>query len=76
MNFVPTDKATLQSKVKENIFAIGDATNLPASKAGSVAHFEAEILLENILRFIEEYRASCIGNASKLVGDHALMASL
>ncbi len=52
LNYVPTDNATLQSKVKENIFAIGDATNLPASKAGSVAHFESEILTENILRFI------------------------
>lgn len=53
MNFIPTDKATLQTIKNENIFAIGDCTNLPASKAGSVAHFEAEILTENILRFIE-----------------------
>ena len=53
LNYVPTDHATLQTTVKENIFAIGDATNLPASKAGSVAHFEAEILTGNILRFIE-----------------------
>lgn len=53
MNFIPTHKATLQSKVKENIFSLGDATNLPASKAGSVAHFEAEILTENILLFID-----------------------
>ena len=52
LNYVPTDKATLQTRVKENIFAIGDATNIPASKAGSVAHFESEILLENILRYI------------------------
>jgi sulfide:quinone oxidoreductase len=53
LNFVPTDKATLQTTVKDNIFAIGDATNIPASKAGSVAHFEAEILTENIKRYIE-----------------------
>ena len=53
LNYVPTHKATLQSKIKDNIFAIGDATNVPASKAGSVAHFESEILLENILRFID-----------------------
>ncbi len=52
LNFVPTHRATLQSTVKENIFAIGDATNLPTSKAGSVAHFESEILTENILRFV------------------------
>ena len=53
LNYVPTNNATLQTSVKENIFAIGDATNLPASKAGSVAHFEAEILTDNILRFID-----------------------
>ena len=53
LNYVPTDKTTLQTKIKDNIFAIGDATNLPASKAGSVAHFEAEILTDNIMRFID-----------------------
>jgi len=52
MNFVPTNKATLQSRDHENVFVIGDASNVPASKAGSVAHFEAEILEENILRYI------------------------
>jgi sulfide:quinone oxidoreductase len=66
LNFVPTDKATLQTKVKDNIFAIGDATNLPASKAGSVAHFEAEILEENILRYIDgkELSASFDGHSN------------
>lgn len=52
LNFVPTHKNTLQSLEHENIFVIGDATNVPASKAGSVAHFEAEILTENIIRYI------------------------
>ena len=51
LNFIPTDKHTLQSKNHPNIFVIGDATNVPTSKAGSVAHFEAEILTENILLF-------------------------
>lgn len=49
LNFVPTDRYTLQSKQHENIFVIGDATDVPASKAGSVAHFEAEVLTKNIL---------------------------
>lgn len=53
LNYVPTDKNTLQTTVKENIFAIGDCTNIPASKAGSVAHFQAEILTENILLYID-----------------------
>ena len=49
LSFVPTDKHTLRSSQYPNIFAIGDATNVPASKAGSVAHFESEVLAENIL---------------------------
>lgn len=53
MNYVPTDKYSLQSKQYKNIFVIGDAADIPTSKAGSVAHFEAEILLENVLSFIE-----------------------
>lgn len=69
LNFVPTDKATLQTRIKDNIFAIGDATNIPASKAGSVAHFEAEILTENILRYINgrELKASFDGHANCFV---------
>jgi sulfide:quinone oxidoreductase len=52
LNFVPTDPNTLQSKSHANIFVIGDAADVPASKAGSVAHFEAGVLTENILRFM------------------------
>jgi sulfide:quinone oxidoreductase len=53
MNYVKTDKFTLQSEQFENIFVIGDAANLPTSKAGSVAHFAGEILFENILSAME-----------------------
>ena len=53
LNFIPTHPGTLQSKAYENIFVIGDATDLPSSKAGSVAHFQAEVLYENFLRIIE-----------------------
>jgi len=53
LNYVPTNKGSLQSLAYKNIFVIGDATNIPASKAGSVAHFEAEILTENIERYID-----------------------
>ena len=53
LNYVPTHKATLQSKEYKNVFVLGDASNIPASKAGSVAHFEAEILTENILHYIK-----------------------
>jgi sulfide:quinone oxidoreductase len=66
LNFVPTDKHTLQAKAKENVFVIGDATDLPASKAGSVVHFEAEVLTENVLRFIDgnELEAGFDGHAN------------
>jgi len=66
MAFVTTDPHTLQSKTAPNVFAIGDATNLPVSKAGSVAHFEAEILTGNIKRFIagESLDASFDGHAN------------
>ena len=53
LNFIPTDKHTLRSEKYENIFVIGDTTNLPSSKAGSVAHFQSDILFENMLSFIE-----------------------
>ena len=54
LNYVPTHKGTLRSKNFANVFVIGDATDVPASKAGSVAHFEAEILTENILHFVND----------------------
>lgn len=53
LNFIPTNNFTLQSEKWENVFVIGDATDLPSSKAGSVAHFESDILLENILSSIK-----------------------
>jgi len=53
LNFIPTDKETLQAKDFTNIFVIGDATDLPSSKAGSVAHFQADILYDNFLSVID-----------------------
>ena len=53
LNFIPTDPNTLQSKNYENVFVLGDATDLPSSKAGSVAHFQADVLFENIQRAID-----------------------
>src|SRR6266705_2689390 len=52
LGFVPTDKRTLQTPARPNVFALGDATDLPTSKAGSVTHFEAEVLTENIARHL------------------------
>ena len=52
LGFVPTDRATLQVKGHDRLFALGDGTDLPSSKAGSVAHFQAEVLEENLVRAI------------------------
>jgi sulfide:quinone oxidoreductase len=53
LNYVATDKHTLAAKQMKDVFVLGDATDLPSSKAGSVAHFEADVLTENIMRQIE-----------------------
>ncbi|MDA3906099.1 MAG: FAD/NAD(P)-binding oxidoreductase [Bacteroidales bacterium] len=53
LNFIPTDKHTLQSDKFKNVFVLGDASNIPTSKAGSVAHFAAEILMDNLMSAIE-----------------------
>jgi sulfide:quinone oxidoreductase len=52
LGFVPTDRRTLQASARPNVFALGDATDLPTSKAGSVTHFEAEVLAANILSYL------------------------
>jgi sulfide:quinone oxidoreductase len=53
LNYVPVDKQTMQSKKYPNVFAVGDAGDLPTSKAGSVAHFAVEIFTENFLELVE-----------------------
>ena len=51
--WLPTDRATLQVGGRPNVFAIGDATDLPLSKAGSTAHFEAPVVTERIVAAFE-----------------------
>ena len=51
--WIPTDPATLQHKEHERIFAIGDATDLPISKSGSTAHFEAPVVASRIASLIK-----------------------
>ncbi|MFW6224400.1 MAG: NAD(P)/FAD-dependent oxidoreductase, partial [Bacteroidota bacterium] len=66
MNFVPTDKYTLRAENYENIFVLGDAANIPTSKAGSVAHFAADVVYENLLSALEgrELHARFDGHAN------------
>ncbi len=66
LDFVPTDEHTLQSKAAPNVFVIGDAANVPASKAGSVTHFEGETLVDNVRRYLagEPLEAGFDGHAN------------
>ena len=50
LDFVPTERHSLLAKGHDDIFVLGDATNLPSSKAGSVTHFQSEVVIENVLR--------------------------
>ena len=52
LNLVPVDKFTQQAVSHPNIFALGDANDIPASKAGSVAHFEVDVFVENFLQYV------------------------
>jgi len=49
LNYVPVDKHTNRSTAHDNIWALGDASNIPTSKAGSVAHFSVEVFEENFM---------------------------
>jgi sulfide:quinone oxidoreductase len=53
LGFGLTDKQTLKAKKTERVFLLGDNTNVPTSKAGSVAHFQAEVVVHNLLREID-----------------------
>jgi sulfide:quinone oxidoreductase len=66
LGFVSADRHTLQAKASPNIFAIGDAADVPTSKAGSVTHFEGETVVENIRRLLagEELTGCFDGHAN------------
>lgn len=66
LRFIETDHFTLKAKNADNIFVVGDATNVPASKAGAVAHYEMETIVENIVREIDghEPKATFDGHAT------------
>jgi sulfide:quinone oxidoreductase len=52
LNCVPVDKHTLLAKAWPNIFALGDASDIPASKAGSTAHFAVDVFAENFVHHV------------------------
>jgi len=51
--WLPTDRHTLLVGGRPNVYALGDATDLPLSKAGSTAHFEAPVVAERIAAAIQ-----------------------
>ncbi len=66
VGYVHTDKQTLKAVQHPDMFVIGDGADLPTSKAGSVAHFSAEVMVENLIREIngEELRPDFDGHAN------------
>ena len=52
LNYVPVNKHTFLADGYDNIFVLGDATNVPTSKAGSVAHYSIDLFGENFMRHI------------------------
>ncbi len=57
--WIPTDTKTLLMKGSENVFVVGDTTDIPISKAGSTAHFEADTVVQNITHLVLEGRSAC-----------------
>ncbi len=47
--YVPTDRGTMRVKDQSGIYAIGDATNIPVSKSGVVAHLQSVVVAHNIV---------------------------
>ena len=54
--WVPTNTKTLHREGSDNVFVVGDTTNIPISKAGSTAHFEADTIIDNLSSLIKEDR--------------------
>jgi len=52
--WVPTGKETLLRDGSTNVFVVGDTTNIPISKAGSTAHFEADTIIDNLASLVME----------------------
>lgn len=51
--WIPTDRYTLKMNGHDNVYVVGDTTNLPVSKTGSAAHFQAEVIAENIASIVK-----------------------
>ncbi|MBT3361602.1 MAG: NAD(P)/FAD-dependent oxidoreductase [Rhodospirillales bacterium] len=54
--WVPTDRNKLLREGSTDVFVVGDTTNIPISKAGSTAHFEADTVVDNLSSLLTEGR--------------------
>ncbi len=54
--WVPTHKTRLTHEDFPDVFVCGDTTNIPISKAGSTAHFEADVIIDNLASLLTEDR--------------------
>jgi sulfide:quinone oxidoreductase len=54
LNLIPTNPNTLKANHFDNIFVGGDASDIPTSKAGSVIHFQSEVIIRNLLALIND----------------------
>jgi sulfide:quinone oxidoreductase len=57
MGFMQVDNYTLKAENQDRVYVLGDATNVPTSKAGSVAHYMSYTVVENLVREIEGHEA-------------------
>jgi sulfide:quinone oxidoreductase len=53
LGYINTDKHLLKANGLDRVYVIGDATNVPTSKAGSVAHYQSHLLVQNLIREID-----------------------
>ena len=51
--WIPTNRSSLTMNGHDDVYVVGDTTNLPVSKTGSAAHFQAEVISENIASIIK-----------------------
>ncbi len=60
--FIETDRYSLKMVSQDDVYVIGDATNLPISKAGSTAHYQSEILVKNVINRLKGLPETAVYN--------------
>lgn len=67
--WLKVDKDTLQNPEYPEVFGVGDTNDLPISKAGSTAHYQAKTVSKNILNLLKgkNHKAKYDGHAQCFV---------